>query len=149
MQSLTPFDVRLIAAVGRRGQLGLGGYLPWHDPEDLQFFRVKTSWSVVVMGGRTAVAVGALQHRVVRVWRGGDRVAAAAFLDSIVHHQTLPHWATDHGTRPPVIWIAGGARTYADFMPFVRRSVITHIDYDGPADVWMPPLWAPTQQGEG
>jgi dihydrofolate reductase len=40
-----------------------------------------------------------------------------------------------------IIWIAGGEQIYRLWMPYVRRCFITRVDYDGPADVWMPPLW--------
>jgi len=45
------------------------------------------------------------------------------------------------GSGARTIWIAGGAKTYARFLPHVRRAIVTLIDYDGPADVWMPQLW--------
>ncbi len=120
-------DVRLIAAIGRRGQLGLAGHLPWHEPEDLAWFRQQTLGGVVVMGFRTARIVGALPDRTVVPWLGQE---PAAFLEDV---------ARNHPGR--TIWIAGGAKTYARFLPHVRRAIVTLIDYDGPADVWMPQLW--------
>ncbi|CUA90154.1 Dihydrofolate reductase [Chelatococcus sambhunathii] len=124
-------DVRLIAAVGRRGQIGLAGRLPWHEPEDLAWFKAQTLGGAVVMGFRTAHAVGALPGRVVVPWLGDD---PQAIIDRI---------AREHPGR--IVWIAGGAKTYAHFMSYVRRAVITLVDYDGPADVWMPPLWEGAQ----
>jgi dihydromethanopterin reductase len=127
-------DVRLIAAVGRRGQLGLGGRLPWRDPVDLRWFRTTTMDGVVVLGGRTYDAVGELPGRVRARWSG--RTSPGAVLMQI---------AARH--KGKVIWIAGGAYTYAAFMPFVRIAVVTLIDYDGEADAFMPPLWGAYDNG--
>lgn len=132
-------SITLIAAVGRRGQIGLNGRLPWHDTEDLRRFRERTSWGVVIMGRRTAAVVGELPNRVIRVWDGATE--PEAFLRSIYDDETLPFWATGHGSRPPRVFIAGGAHTYRAFLPLCRHIDLTRIDYDGTADTWMPPLW--------
>jgi dihydromethanopterin reductase len=121
-------DVRLIAAVGRSGQLGLGGQLPWKNPVDLRWFREQTIGGVVVMGGRTYDVVGELSGRVMARWSGSHSP-----------HTVLTKIAARHPGK--LIWIAGGAYTYSQFMPFVRIAVISRIDYDGEADTYMPPLW--------
>jgi len=121
-------DVRLIAAVGKRGQLGLGSHLPWRDPDDLSWFRQQTMNCVVVFGHNTFMTVPQLKSRCVFVWQRGETPEA-----------TLSRIRSYHPDK--TIWIAGGAKTYAAFLPFVRHSVLTHIDYDGDADTFMPPLW--------
>jgi len=123
-------NVNLIAAVGRRGQLGLGDTLPWHDPEDLKWFKAQTMGGILIAGGRTFDALPALS---------GDRLLFR-FSTGNDPHRMLKMAADLAPDR--TIWIIGGARTYEAFMPWVRRSVITHIDYDGPADVFMPLLWS-------
>jgi dihydromethanopterin reductase len=127
-------DVRLIAAVGRRGQLGLGGRLPWNDPEDLQWFRARTTGHVVLMGKRTAEGLNKdLSQRTVVVWDGTSEP------EHVINRLNAQNRMERQAAR--IIWIAGGAHTYRSFMPFVRYSVISHIDFNGDADVWMPELW--------
>lgn len=117
----------LIAALGRNGQLGLGNKLPWNDPDDLRWFRDRTMGGIVIMGRRTREGItGRLVGRQMVVWDG--KVAPQALIE---------HLAVEKKT----IWIAGGAHTYRSFMPYVRHSIITHVEYTGPADVFMPPLW--------
>jgi dihydromethanopterin reductase len=145
-------DIRLIAAVGRRGQLGLGGALPWQEPEDLQWFRQQTMGGVVVLGRRTFEAIG---HRLVgrTVVCCHEKVAYAYdwlplegnysvsnARGGLTLDDPLPLRIAAHFLNR-TIWVAGGARVYEAWMPYVRRAVVTLIDYDGPADVWMPPLW--------
>jgi len=56
-------DVRVICAIGRRGQLGLNGQLPWEGatgPEyiaDVQRFFDLTRGHVLIAGPKTAGAV--------------------------------------------------------------------------------------------
>lgn len=48
--------INLILATGRNGEVGLSSSpngLPWHNPEDMAFFKRKTEGNVVVMGGET------------------------------------------------------------------------------------------------
>lgn len=42
-----------IFACDRNGVLGVNGRLPWHSPEDLQFFKRKTGVGILIMGRKT------------------------------------------------------------------------------------------------
>jgi dihydromethanopterin reductase len=122
--------VNLIAAVGRQGQLGLEGDLPWHNPADLAFFKSVTNGSILVFGQRTldrmnAMAIG-FPRRLRRNWP--RHIEPGDLLKDL--HRKYPDWP---------IWIAGGAATYRAFAPFVDGvKIISLIDYDGPADTWFP-----------
>lgn len=124
--------VDLIAAVGRRGQLGLNGRLPWHDPEDLQRFAEDTTDCLLIAGWNT--------YQTVRTLHGirGRRV----YLDSSDY---TPQKAWTEAARYTLrnVYVIGGAATYARWLKagWIRRSLITIVDYDGPADVYMPSLW--------
>ena len=134
-------EIRLIAAVGRSGQLGFDGLIPWHDREDLKWFRQQTMGHTVIIGRRTAETMGPLDGRTEYIWRGTpEPEKVIGILRDRERRKRMPE---------RLIWIAGGAYTYTAFMPFVRRAVITLIDYDGPADVYMPPLWRAPQRTNG
>lgn len=119
-------DVHLIAAVGRRGQLGLGGKIPWHDPGDFSWFKAATMGNIVIVGWKTANMMPDLPGRYVVI--DNAEMTPEAVID-------LADW------KDKTIFIAGGEKTYRRYMHLVRRAYITRIDYDGPADTWMPPLW--------
>lgn len=120
--------VNLIAAVGRQGQLGLGGQLPWHRPEDLKWFRKMTTGTVMVCGRTTYETIkhldGTADRTVICQRRDQTCADILAGIDRDVS-------------------IVGGASLYKVWLDsgLVDRSFIAHIDYDGPADVYMPPLW--------
>jgi dihydrofolate reductase len=126
-------DIRLIAAVGRQGQLGLGGSLPWRDAKDMRWFRDQTLGHVVLMGKRTAEVVGDLKQRTVVIWDG--KVRPDAFIDEIMRD------CEPLRTGKRILWIAGGAHTYREFMPHVARAIVSLINYSGPSDTYMPDIW--------
>jgi dihydrofolate reductase len=113
--------VNLIAAVGRRGQIGRGEALPWHQPDDLAWFRRQTNGGVLVVGHRTHAglkASGGLPGRLLCNWSR--------------HHepgQLLRDIDRRHEGWP--VWIAGGAATYRAFAPYVNGlRLLSFIDYD-------------------
>lgn len=117
--------IHLISAVGRSGQLGLDNKLPWHCPEDLKWFKEMTMGQVVVVGHNTAETLPPLPGRKVYCMARGespkDVIEAFDGMD---------------------LWVIGGAKTYAKWLPYVDRFHINVIDYAGPADAYMPPLFA-------
>ncbi len=61
-------DIRAMCAIGRRGQLGLKGGMPWEGPKgpeyaaDVQRFFELTRGHVIVLGPRTYRSVPAFAH---------------------------------------------------------------------------------------
>ena len=117
--------LNLLAAVGQSGQIGLDGKLPWHCPEDLKFFKEMTTDRVLIVGKNTLDSLPDLPNRTV-------------ILDSGLDPASIKKYLAETGQRATII---GGAKTYAKWAPFVDRIVINKIDYDGPADTYMPDLF--------
>lgn len=101
--------------------------MPWHDPEDLAWFRQETMGSTIIFGMATMLRLPHLPGR--EVVPDNPLVPPGEFLERFAGQGR--------------IFVGGGAKTYARYLPFVRRSFITRVDYDGDADVWMPALWPP------
>src|ERR1700679_2966001 len=55
--------IKMIAAVGINGVIGMCGKLPWKCPEDLAFFRKMTSNSAIIVGRKTYEESGPLPNR--------------------------------------------------------------------------------------
>lgn len=100
--------------------------MPWMDKEDLRWFRDMTRDSVVVLGRRT--------FETTRCWPDREK--------HLMLRAETPEEVMSRYADRDYIWVGGGAVIYALWMPYVRRSFITRVDYDGPADSWMPPLWS-------
>ncbi|QIG73959.1 dihydrofolate reductase [Rhizobium phage RHph_N34] len=119
--------INLIAAVGKSGQIGLNGELPWHDREDLKWFQEVTAYGYLLAGHVTFESVRKKIHTLGRILVEDHKNST---VDSIRDH------AAFCGAKS--IFIIGGAKTYTKWMPYVDRFYISRIDYDGPADTYFP-----------
>ncbi len=135
-----------IAAVGRSGQLGLGGVLPWHhNGGDLRRFRELTTGKVVVLGSVTFdnifFGMPAWEDRLVlRMSREHTQLYDSGALVGYLRPGVL-RIVREFMVKPIEVWIAGGAQVYEAWRPYVGRWDITVNEYNGGADTWMPHLW--------
>lgn len=130
--------IKLIAAVGKNGELGLEGDLPWGNlfPEDRQAFRDKTTDGIVIVGHRTWPSVRRLD--------GTHGRAILCDNTGLTPRDYLSLYRIEPGRT---VWIAGGAKTYLRWLPLVGERHITVLDWTGPADVWMPAkVWTPEME---
>jgi dihydromethanopterin reductase len=124
--------VRAMCAIGRRGQLGLDGVLPWEGakgPEyiaDVQRFWDMTRGHVILMGPRTKRSV--------------PRFAYAERTIVEIRSSLAPEDAIA-GYPDRVIFVGGGPSVFAAYARFVRHWDVTRLPYDGEADRWFDPQW--------
>jgi dihydrofolate reductase len=128
----------LVWAQARGGVIGADGRLPWYLPEDLRLFRELTTGSTVVMGRRTWES---LPERF-RPLPGRRNVVLTTDLS----------WAADGAERAGDVaqvlahddagdlWVIGGGRVYAAFLPHADRVVVTDVDTEVEGDTWAPAL---------
>lgn len=116
-------DVALVAALDRHGAIGRGNALPWHLPADLGRFKALTLGHPVLMGRRTAEAIGralpgrrnlVLTRRGVAPFAGAD--AVASFDDALV------------AAQGDTLMVIGGGEVYALALPHATRLLLTHVD---------------------
>ncbi|RBY80661.1 dihydrofolate reductase [Geodermatophilus sp. TF02-6] len=132
----SPRSVALIWAQAEGGVIGADGRLPWHLPEDLALFRTLTTGSTVVMGRRTWES---LPERF-RPLPGRRNVVLT----------TDPSWSADGASRAGSVegalehrgdlWVVGGGRVYAAFLPHADRIVVTRVDTRVDGDTCAPAL---------
>jgi dihydromethanopterin reductase len=125
-------DVRSMCAIGRRGQLGLGGQMPWEGetgPEyvaDVQRFFEVTRGHVLIAGPRTVASIPAFAYE--------DR--------TIVEVRSAMAPAEVLGRFPGrIVYVGGGPPVWRSYAPFIRHWDITRLPYDGDADRWFDPAW--------
>ncbi|HMF06768.1 MAG TPA: dihydrofolate reductase [Methylocella sp.] len=125
-------DVRVICAIGKRGQLGFHGQLPWEGnrgPEykaDVARFFAMTRGHVLIAGPRTI----------------------ASFPDWARPRMTLVEIrSTDEPEKilarysDRVVFIGGGPPVWKAYASFVSHWDITRLPYDGEADRYFDPSW--------
>jgi dihydromethanopterin reductase len=124
--------VRVICAIGRSGQLGLGGAMPWEGnrgPEYLadvaRFFEL-TRGHVLLAGPKTIASIPefARHDRELMVLRS-----------SMDPEPTLGRFAGR------VVFIGGGPPVWEAYARYVSHWDVTRLPYDGPADRWFDPRW--------
>ncbi|PNG25670.1 dihydrofolate reductase [Methylocella silvestris] len=125
-------DVRVICAIGRRGQLGLNGRLPWEGnpgreyKADVARFFDLTRGHVLIAGPRTIASFPD--------WARPERTLVA------VRSSDEPEEVI--GRFPGrVIFIGGGPPVWSAYARFVIHWDVTKLPYDGEADRYLDPAW--------
>ncbi|MDQ3288418.1 MAG: dihydrofolate reductase [Pseudomonadota bacterium] len=130
-------DVVLVAALDRNGAIGRGNALPWHLPDDLKRFKEQTFGKPVLMGRRTAEAIGrALPgRRNIVLTRSGT--APFTSMDAVDSVAAALRMAADDGAEQ--LAVIGGGEVYALTLPMATRLYLTHVDTEvADADAFFP-----------
>lgn len=115
--------ITLIAAVDRHLAIGRGGELPWRLPDDLQRFKALTLGKTVLMGKKTAIALGralpgrrnlVLTHGPTAPFPEMQPVATLAEAQSIAGSELL---------------VIGGGEIYALTLPLATHLQLTRVEY--------------------
>ena len=134
MSGIGPIGIDLIAALDRNHAIGRDGAMPWHLPDDLKRFKWLTMGKPVLMGRKTALAIGrALPGRTNLVLtRGGT----APFADQFAVHSLDDAMARAGHAELAVI---GGGEIYALALPRATRMHLTWVDTEvANADTFFP-----------
>jgi dihydromethanopterin reductase len=124
--------VRVICAIGRSGQMGLEGRLPWEGnqaPEykaDVARFFDITRGHVLAAGPRTIASVPDFART--------DR-------DLFVLRSNMDPEVTLARFAGRIVYIGGGPPVWDAYARFVSHWDITRLPYDGAADRWFDPRW--------
>ncbi|MBS0584487.1 MAG: dihydrofolate reductase [Proteobacteria bacterium] len=115
--------VSLVAALDRNYAIGRDGAMPWHLPDDLKRFKALTLSKPVLMGRKTALAIGrSLPGRTNLVL---TRSGAAPFAGQRVVATLDEALSVAAGAELMVI---GGGEVYALALPSATRLHLTWID---------------------
>lgn len=130
----------LIVACGINGVIGKGNQLPWHLPEDLQYFKKTTLGKPVIMGRKTFESIGrALPGRVNIVvtrqpdWCAPNGVKVAASIPCAIELAGAASNVTE-------IMIIGGEQVYCASLPIADRVYRTDVQVDIKGDAFFPSL---------
>ena len=126
--------ISLIAAIGKKNELGKDNKLIWDIPGDLKFFKKITINHVIVMGRKTFESIGrALPNRYnIVISKQLDDTMGVEVVDGF--DEILDRFEqTDED-----VYIIGGASLYNFFLPYAQKLYLTEIEDSRPADVYFP-----------
>ena len=127
-------SIILLAALDRRRAIGRNGAMPWHLPDDLKRFKARTLGKPVLMGRKTALAIGrALPGRENLVLSGTN---VAPFAGQHVVHST--DQALEVAGEKELI-VIGGGEIYRQMLPRAEQLWLTQVDTETlDADTFFP-----------
>ena len=127
----------LVAALDRRGAIGVGNALPWHLPDDFRHFKAITLGKPLLMGRRTAESLGrALPGRRNLVLTRSGRVPFEGMepVGSLAAARQAVAGADE-------LMVIGGGEVYALALPQAARLWLTEVDTTvAQADAFFPPF---------
>ena len=125
----------IIAAVGKNGEIGANGKLPWPNiPDDMRNFREKTRGHTVIMGRKTFESIGRpLPDRTNIVVSRDKNYQAPGCVTVHSVEQALMKTITEDET-----FIIGGAEIYSNAMQYVDKMYLTMVDGKFTADTFFP-----------
>lgn len=128
--------ISLVAACGRRGEIGLDNQLPWHLPADLKHFREVTTGKPVVMGRKTYESIG-------RPLPGRKNIilsASGRFRADGVTTVGSAEEALDEAEGAEELMVIGGSQIFQLFLPLASRIILTEVDEQFDADSFFPEI---------
>jgi dihydrofolate reductase len=136
-----PLPLRLVAAIGRRGEIGRDGGLLFRLKSDMAHFRALTSGKPVLMGRRTwdSLPRRPLPGRPnLVVTRNAGLAAPGASVWSHVATAIAAARAMAAGSGAEEVCVIGGADIYAACLPFATHLSLTEVEAQAEADAFFP-----------
>jgi dihydrofolate reductase len=143
--------VRIVAAIGRRGELGRDNRLLFRLKADMANFRRVTAKTPLVMGRKTweSLPKRPIPGRPnIVATRNLDFIAPGAFVYSSLPPALAAARAMAAASGATEVSIIGGADIYAAGLDVATHITLTEVDAEAEADVWFPEfdrsLWRET-----
>ena len=131
---MAEFAISLVAALDRRSAIGRDNQLPWRLPDDLKRFKALTLGKPVLMGRKTAQALGrALPGRRNLVLTRSGHLPFAA-MEAVASLERAIELAGGNE-----LMVIGGGEIYTLSLPLATRMYLTHVNTEvASADAFFP-----------
>ena len=136
-----PIRVRIVAAIGRRGELGFRNRLLFRLKADMASFRRVTAKSPLIMGRKTweSLPKRPMPGRPnIVATRNLDFMAPCAFVFSSLPPAVEAGRAMAAETGHGEVAVIGGADIYAAALTFATHMTLTEVEAEREADVFFP-----------
>lgn len=127
-------NISLILSVGRNNEIGRGNDLIWHFHADMKFFRETTTGNTVIMGRKTFESLP-------KVLPNRKNIVISTDKDLKIEGALVVHSVEEalEAAKDDNIFVIGGGKIYAEFLPLADKIYLTEIDAQCPdADTFFP-----------
>ena len=130
----------IIGAIGKNRELGRGGKLLWHLPDDLRRFKALTVGHPVIMGRKTWESLPRMYRplpgrtNIVITRQNGYQAPGAEVVASFEAARSR----AERAAGADEIFVIGGGEIYAAALPFADRLYLTLVDAEADADTFFP-----------
>ena len=127
-------NISLILSVGRNNEIGRGNDLIWHFHADMKFFRETTTGNTVIMGRKTFESLP-------KVLPNRKNIVISTDKDLKIEGALVVHSVEEalEAAKGDNIFVIGGGKIYAEFLPLADKIYLTEIDAQCPdADTFFP-----------
>ena len=129
--------ISLLAAMGQKQIIGSDNGMPWHLPNDLRFFKEKTTGNAIVMGRKTFDSIGkALPKRENYVVTSESAQRFPEGVRVIHDLEMVQSWNEQHPDEE--LFVIGGSRIFEQVIDIADRMYITFIDHAFAGDTNFP-----------
>lgn len=128
--------ISLLVAMDRNHVIGSNNDLPWHLPEDLQYFKEKTVGNTIIMGRKTFESIGRVLPKRQNVVLTRSNQTFPEGVEVIRDLNVVQEWKSSNPDKE--YFIIGGGDIFNQAISFADRLYITWIDYDFTGDVYFP-----------
>ncbi|WP_077326592.1 dihydrofolate reductase [Virgibacillus siamensis] len=128
--------ISLLVAMDKHKTIGLNNDLPWRLPNDLKFFKEKSTGNTIIMGRKTFESMGKpLPNRKnVVVTRSQSDFPNEV---EVIHDlDTIYNWNSENPGEE--LFVIGGGNIFRQVLPHADRMYITWIDEDFKGDTFFP-----------
>lgn len=128
--------ISLLVAMDRNRVIGYQNELPWYLPNDLKFFKQKTTGNTIIMGRKTFEAIGRAlpNRRNVVISNQGNQFPEG--IDVIRDTQIILDWNNQHPDDE--FFVIGGGNIFKQILPHANRMYITLINDVFQGDTYFP-----------
>lgn len=131
--------VSLIWAMSQNRLIGHNNRLPWHLPDELQYFKECTTGTALIMGRKTFESLPApLPNRLnIVLTRSTQNLGDVIVVDSLnkAFQHAKHHCATNNIEE---CFVIGGATVYSATLPLADRLYVTTINVKLDGDTYFP-----------
>ena len=118
----------MIVAKSKNDVIGIDGKLPWHNSDDLRFFKNVTYRQYVIMGRKTVESLpdnGLPNRDVLCLTRNKEWKDPRCYM---YFHDIKDLLKFIENQRLEPFYVAGGSEVYEQLLPYCEEQIITEVD---------------------